>query len=83
MIKSKLTGRSYEPSNSTILWIKNCQQVATYLYYDENLFEDLIDILATKKNGKLEIVWVFEKTNRLKELYNKWNTRSFIFNERS
>lgn len=83
MIKSKLTGRLYEPSNSTILWIKNCQQVATYLYYDENVFEDLLDILATKKNGKLEIVWVFQKTNRLKELYNKWNTRSFILNERS
>ena len=29
---------------------------------------------------KLEIVWVFNKTDRLKLLYNKWNTRSF--NER-
>ena len=81
MITSKLTGRPYEPSNSTILWIKNCQQVATYLYHDESVFEDLLDILATKKNGKLEIVFVFEKTDRLKQLYNKWNTRSFTSEE--
>lgn len=77
MITSKLTGRSYEPSNSKILWIKNCQQVATYLYYDADLFEDLLDVLSTKKDGKLELTWVFEKTDRLKSLYNKWNTRSF------
>ena len=77
MITSKLTGRSYEPSNSKILWIKNCQQVATYLYYDANLFDDLLDVLSTKKDGKLELTWVFEKTDRLKSLYNKWNTRSF------
>jgi len=77
MITSKLTGRSYEPSNSKILWIKNCQQVATYLYYDAYLFDDLLDVLSTKKDGKLELTWVFEKTDRLKSLYNKWNTRSF------
>ena len=81
MIKSKLTGRSYEPSNSTILWIKNCQQVATYLYYDENVFEDLLDVLSTKKNGKLELTWVFQKTSRLKSLYDKWNARSFTSEE--
>lgn len=77
MIKSKLTGRSYEPSNSTVLWIKNCQQVATYLYYDECVFDDLLDVLSTKKDGKLELTFVFAKTDRLKSLYNKWNSRSF------
>ena len=49
MIKSKLTGKEYEPSNSSVLWIKNCQQVATYLYHDENIFDDLLDVISTKR----------------------------------
>lgn len=77
MIKSKLTGKEYEPTNSKMLWIKNCQQVATYLYYDENIFEDLIDVISTVKNNKRELVWVFEKTQRLKELYKMWNEHKF------
>ena len=77
MIRSKLTGKEYQPSNSTILWIKNCQQVATYLYYDENIFEDLLDVISTNKDNKLELVWVFEKTPRLKELYRMWNDHAF------
>lgn len=77
MIKSKFTGKEYEPSNSAILWIKNCQQVATYLYYDENIIEDLLDVISTKKNNRLELVWVFKKTPRLQELYKKWNDRTF------
>ena len=80
MIKSRLTGKEYEPSNSSILWIKNCQQVATYLYYDENIFDDLLDVISTKKNNKLELVWVFAKTPRLKELYKMWNEHTFSKN---
>lgn len=78
MIKSKLTGKEYEPSNSSVLWLKNCQQVASYLYYDENIFEDLLDVISTKKNNKLELVWVFAKTPRLKELYKMWNDHTFL-----
>jgi hypothetical protein len=77
MIKSKLTGKEYEPSNSTVLWLRNCQQVATYLYHDEDIFDDLLDVITTKKDGKLELVWVFSKTSRLKELYKMWNEHSF------
>ena len=77
MIKSKLTGKEYTPSNSSILWIKNCQQVAAYLYYDENIFEDLLDIISTRKNDKLELTWVFAKTPRLKELCKMWNDHAF------
>ena len=76
-MKSSLTGREYEPSNSSILWISNCQQVATYLFYDENLFEDLIDVISTRRNNKVELVWVFAKTPRLKELYKMWNEHAF------
>ena len=77
MIKSRLTGKEYEPSNSAVLWIKNCQQVATYLYYDENIFDDLLDVISTKKNNKLELVWVFSKTKKKKKLYKMWNERTF------
>lgn len=77
MTKSKLTGKEYEPSNSSILWIKNCQQIANYLYYDEDVFEDLLDIIASIKNNKLELTYVFEKTPRLQELYKMWNDHSF------
>ena len=80
MIRSKLTGKEYEASNSTILWLKNCQQVATYLYYDENIFDDLLDVISTKKDNKLELTWVFQKTPRLKELYKMWNERAFSKN---
>ena len=77
MVKSKLTGKEYEPSNSTVLWLKNCQQIATYLYYDADIFDDLLDVISTKKNNKLELVWVFQKSARLKELYQMWNDHSF------
>ena len=77
MIKSRLTGKEYEPSNSSVLWIKNCQQVDTYLYHDENIFDDLLDVISTNKNNKLELVWVFSKTPRLKELYKMWNEHTF------
>lgn len=77
MIKSRLTGKEYEPSSGSVLWISNCQQVATYLFYDENIFEDLLDVISTKKNNKVELVWVFSKTPRLKELYKKWNEHAF------
>ena len=77
MIKSRLTGREYEPSNGQILWLSNCQQVATYLYYDANIIDDLLDVISTKKNNKVELVWVFAKTQRLKDLYKMWNDRSF------
>lgn len=77
MVKSKLTGKEYEPSNSTVLWLKNCQQVATYIYYDADIFDDLLDVISTTKNDKLELVWVFKKSPRLKELYKMWNEHSF------
>lgn len=78
MVTCKLTGRTYEPSNSKVLWITNCQQVATYLYNDPSLFDDLLDIISSKKNNKLELVFVFEKTPKLKRLYQMWNDRAFI-----
>lgn len=77
MVKSRFNGKEYEPSNSSCVWITNCQQVATYLYYDENIFEDLLDVISTRKNNKLELAWVFAKTPRLKELYKMWNDHAF------
>ena len=66
---SKITGKSYSPDNSSVLWICNMQQV--YKYLNAGAEVDLLDILYdnTKKDC---LVFVFRKSPLMQDLYQRW-----------
>ena len=66
---SKLLNKYYDPDNS--IYISNFQQVYKYLNASEEVAENLVDILysGTRKDC---LVFVFNKTPIMQELYKKW-----------
>ena len=66
---SKLLNKTYDPDNA--VYICNFQQVYKYLNASEEVSDYLVDILysGTRKDC---LVFVFEKTPIIQELYNKW-----------
>ena len=70
MTKSNITGKTYDPSNSSVAYISNLQQVFRYLCNGAE--DDLVDILyANTKNNCL--VFVFRKSDNIRRLYDLWN----------
>ena len=69
MIKSSITGKIYSPDNSSVIYLSNLQQVFKYLCNGAE--DDLVDILYhdTKNNC---LVFVFNKSELVKDLYKKW-----------
>ena len=71
MVSSNITGKKYDPAS--VAYIANIKQ--SYLYLRNNA--NLLDILYTNtKSGSL--VFVFEKNDRLKELYELWNRHELV-----
>jgi hypothetical protein len=68
-VYSKLLNRTYNAEN--VVYIVNMLQVSRYMKNGAHV--DLVDILydGVKRNDTL--VFVFEKTQLIKELYRKWN----------
>ena len=66
---SRITGKSYSPDNSSVVWISNMQQV--YKYLNNGAETDLVDILYTETKKDC-LVFVFRKTPLIAELYRKW-----------
>ena len=66
---SKLLNKYYNPDSA--IYISNCQQVYKYLNADEEVSQNLVDILyaGTRKDC---LVFVFNKTPVMQELYRKW-----------
>lgn len=66
---SKLLNKYYNPDNA--IYICNFQQVYKYLNASEEAAENLVDILysGTRKDC---LVFVFNKTPIMQELYKKW-----------
>lgn len=70
MVKSNITGKSYSPDNSSVIYISNVQQA--YRFLRNGGADLLMDILFwNTKNDCL--VFVFKKCPELKELMTKWN----------
>lgn len=66
---SKLLGRYYD--NENVVYIVNMLQVARYM--KNGAYEFLVDILYDGVKREDTLVFVFEKTPLIKELYRKWN----------
>ena len=66
---SKLLNKYYDPDR--VAYISNFQQVYKYLNASEDVADSLVDILysGTRKDC---LVFVFEKTPLIQELYKKW-----------
>lgn len=66
---SKLLNRYYD--SDRVAYISNFQQVYKYLNASEEAADSLVDILysGTRKDC---LVFVFEKTPLIQELYRKW-----------
>lgn len=68
-VYSKLLNRTYNSDN--VIYISNFQQVYKYLNASEEVADNLVDILysGTRKDC---LVFVFNKSPLMKELYQKW-----------
>ena len=70
-IYSKLLGRYYD--NDNVVYVVNMLQAARYM--KNGAHEFLVDILYDGVKREDTLVFVFEKTPLIKELYRKWNAR--------
>lgn len=68
---SKLLNKYYDPEK--VIYISNFQQVYKYLNASDEVAENLVDILysGTRKDC---LVFVFNKTPIMQELYKKWQS---------
>ena len=70
MVKSKFTGKEYNPDNSSVIYVVNVVQA--YKYLQNGASEDWVDIVYT--NTKKDcLVFVFSKSPSIKKLYELWN----------
>ena len=67
---SRLLNKYYDADS--VAYISNLQQVYKYLNASETVADSLVDILysGTRKDC---LVFVFDKTEEIQELYRKWN----------
>ena len=70
MVKSKFTGKEYNPDNSSVIYVANIVQSQKYL--QNGAEDDLVDILYTNTKNDC-LVFVFRKIPSLKKLYELWN----------
>lgn len=68
-IYSRLLGRYYD--SEKVVYLVNMLQVARYMKHGAE--EYLVDILCDKAKKEDTLVFVFEKSPLIKELYRKWN----------
>ena len=66
---SRLLNRYYDAEN--VVYLVNMLQVARYM--KNGAEEHLVDILWDKAKKEDSLVFVFEKSPLIKELYRKWN----------
>ena len=70
MVKSTITGKEYNPDNSSVIYVVNVVQA--YKYLQNGASEDLVDILYTNTKNDC-LVFVFRKSSSIKKLYELWN----------
>ena len=67
---SKILNKFYDADDGNVVYVTNSLQVQRYL--KNGASEDLVDILFTDTRREDSLVFVFQKTQRIKELYKKW-----------
>ena len=67
---SKILNKFYDADDGNVVYVTNILQVQRYLINGAS--EDLVDILFTDTRREDSLVFVFQKTQRIKELYKKW-----------
>lgn len=67
---SKILNKFYDADDGNVVYVTNILQVQRYL--KNGASEDLVDILFTDTRREDSLVFVFQKTQRIKELYKKW-----------
>ena len=68
-IRSNLLGKYYD--NENVVYLVNMLQVARYMKNGAHQY--LVDILYDGTKREDTLVFVFEKTPLIKDLYRKWN----------
>ncbi len=69
IVRSKLLGTYYD--SAKVIYITNMQQVYKYLNADDEVSDNLVDILYSGTRNDC-LVFVFNKTPLMQELYMKW-----------
>ena len=75
MVKSTITGKEYNPDNSSVIYVVNVVQA--YKYLQNGASEDLVDILYTNTKNDC-LVFVFRKSPSIKKLYELYLIRFVI-----
>lgn len=70
MAYSNLLHKHYDPSNSAVVYISQPLQAAKYL--KNGGAEYLVDILYEDTKRENTLVFVFLKSDKIKELYRLW-----------
>lgn len=70
-VYSQILRKYYDADDGNVVYVTNILQVQRYL--KNGASEDLVDILFTDTKREDSLVFVFKKTQRIKELYRKWN----------
>lgn len=70
MVKSKFTGKEYNPDNNSVIYVANIVQAQKYL--QNGAEDDFVDILYTNTKNDC-LVFVFRKSPSIKKLYELWN----------
>lgn len=67
---SKLLNRYYNPDSANVVYVTNPVQVVRFL--NNGGVNDLCDILYSGTKRPDTLVFVFQKTPLIRELYEKW-----------
>ena len=71
MTYSKLLNKYYNSEDGSVIYITNMVQCSKFL--NNGAVEDLVDILYSGTKRPDTLVFVFNKSPLVKELYRKWN----------
>jgi hypothetical protein len=70
IVHSTLLNKYYDPDSNNVVYVANPLQAARFL--NNGGAEDLVDILYSGTKRPDTLVFVFQKTPFIKELYKKW-----------
>ena len=70
LVFSKILGKYYDADDGNVVYVTNMLQAQRYL--KNGAVEELVDILFTGTRRDDSLVFVFQKTPRIKELYKMW-----------